>query len=324
MDCSYIPIVDFYKHCLPAAKENGYRYVMCLLSREADIDNLYENLKKQWHSLDDLTGKDFLFMFAGKYQAHDYDSFIKHDVKYGDYGRTNYALANEHISVMSKGKSLQFTVNKDERRQHWKGRYRPDMPYNFEERENRGRYTDELPETQTRAITDLKNYFSLSEYDIPCIVFTNLYNGQNTVLRFNNENLYSVVKNICLELERLFSTIDALAEEVEKYKNLKQSRYYDNHIKIQRYYSELMELTEILADEPRRKLHDCMKTLTFGDEFFGNVVCRILNPYVKLSKENEGVDIEAIEKLIKNEEPGHSHENMNRLYRRADEIIANA
>jgi hypothetical protein len=198
------------------------------------------------------------------------------------------------------------------------------MPYNFEECESRGRYTDELPETQTKAITELKRYFNLSEYDVPCIVFTNLNNGRNTVLRFNNENLYSVVKNVCLELERLFSTIDDLAEEIERYKKLKQSRYYDNHIKIQRYYSELMELTEILADEPRQKLRKCMETLTFGDEFFGNVVCRILNPYVKLSKENEGVDVEAIEKLIKAEEPGHLQENMNRLYKRADEIIATA
>ena len=325
MDCSYIPITDFYKHCLPAAKENGYRYVMCLLSREADVDDLYETLKKQWYSLDDLTGKDFLFMFAGKYEAHDYNSFIEHDVKYGSYGRgENYALANEYIRVMNKEKPLRLTVNKDERRQHWKGRYNPDMPYNFDGRESRGRYTDELPETQTKAITDLKYLFELSEYDIPCIVFTNLYNGQNTVLRFNSSNLYSVVKSVCLELERLFSTIDALAEEIEKYKRLKQSGYYDNHIKIQRYYSELMELSEILADEPRRKLRDCMETLTLGDEFFGNIVCRVLNPFVKLSKENENADVEAIEKLIRHEEPEHSLENLNRLYKRADEIIASA
>ena len=325
MDCSYIPITDFYRHCLPAARENGYRYVMCLLSREADIDNLYETLKKQWHSLDDLTGKDFLFMFAGKYEEHDYNSFINHDVGYGNYGRgENYALANEYIRVMNKERVLNLNVYKDKRPQHWKGRYRPDMPYNFEERENRGRFTDELPETQTKAITELKCYFGLEEYDIPCIVFTNLYNGQNTVLSFNSNNIYAIIKSVCLDIERIFSTIDDLAEEIVRYEKLKQSKHFENYTKMKQYHNELMELSEILIDEPRQKLIECMETLTLGNEFFGNIICRAINPYVKLVKSNEGSDIEALEKLINLEEPKHSQDNLKRLYKRADEIIANA
>jgi len=296
---------------------------MCLLSREADIDNLYKKLEKQWSSLDDLTGKDFLFMFAGKYKEHDYKSFINHSVKYNSYGRSDfYALANEHISVMNREKSLSLNVNKDERKSHWRGRYRPDMPYNFEGREERGRYTDDLPETQTKAITELKHFFKLSEHDIPCIVFTNLHNGVNTVLQFNNDNLYSVVKGVCSELERLFSTIDELSDSIRKYYKLKQSKFYDNHIKIQQYKGELLKLSELLADEPRRKLFECMSNFTHDNDYFGEMICRRLNPFVNMSKENVGVDTEAIEKLISGDEPGHSQKNLNRLYSRADEIIA--
>ena len=320
MDCSYIPIIDFYKHCLPAAKASGYRYVMCLLSREADIDNLYETLKKQWHSLDDLTGKDFLFMFAGNYKSHDYDSFINCD----DGWNTSYALANEHMHLMNKENSLSLYVAKDKRQEHWKGRYQPHMPYSFDERESRGRFTDELPETQTKAITELKRYFGLEEYDIPCIVFTNLYNGRNTVLRFNSENLYAIIKSVCLELEKLFLTIDALVEEIERYKMLKQSKQFDNYAKTKQYYNELMELSEILIDEPRQKLLECMETLTLGNEFFGNIICRGLNPYVKLAKGNDDCDTVAFEKLANLEEPKHSQDNLKRLYKRADEIISNA
>lgn len=38
-----------------------------------------EIFDEQWYALDDITGKDFLFMFTGKYQESDYDSVVQGD-----------------------------------------------------------------------------------------------------------------------------------------------------------------------------------------------------------------------------------------------------
>jgi hypothetical protein len=296
---------------------------MCLIAREADIDCLYDNLKKQWHSLDDLTGKDFLFMFAGKCKDQHRDPHIYHSVKYGAYGRRNdnYALVNEHISIINGGERLSLNVKKDERKAHWHGRYESDMPYNFNEREERAHFTEDLPITQTKAINDLKIHFRLDEYDVPCIVFTNLYNGKNTILRFDTNNLYTLVKAVCTELEKLFSTIDSLAEELRMYKRLKQSRHIDNYINIQRLDKELRDLAEMLVEEHKVKLLECIESLSCDNGLFCALICNALNSYIRLSEDNKGVNTEMIERIIRLEEPERSQRNLKRLYERADEII---
>lgn len=41
MDISNIPIVEFYKYCLPAAYRQGFKWVCTVIARESDCENLY-------------------------------------------------------------------------------------------------------------------------------------------------------------------------------------------------------------------------------------------------------------------------------------------
>lgn len=66
MDFAPMPITMFYDQCLSGAKARGFNWVVSLIARESDVDNLYLNLKRSWESLDSITEKYFLFMFAGK------------------------------------------------------------------------------------------------------------------------------------------------------------------------------------------------------------------------------------------------------------------
>ena len=93
MDRSYIPIRRFYEKCLPAAQANRYRYVICLLARDTGVDDLYQTLKAQWVALDDVTGKDFLFLFAGKHIEDDGHSGITYQGTEGNphQGKTRAA-----------------------------------------------------------------------------------------------------------------------------------------------------------------------------------------------------------------------------------------
>lgn len=58
MDFTNRPITEFYRHCLLAARNKGYRWVVTLLAREADVDGLYSNLYRAWSSLDSIFGRN--------------------------------------------------------------------------------------------------------------------------------------------------------------------------------------------------------------------------------------------------------------------------
>lgn len=300
MDRSYIPITTFYKQCLPAARQNGYRFVMCLLAREADIESLYPELEKQWYSIDDLTGKDFLFMFTGKYKEDDVDSGIWHRGEYGNEA----VVINEFIHIFNRDLQLKY------------GDY-----YNFRDRSKRARWTPELPEMQTRAVTNLRDIFGLSERDIPCIIFTNLYNRVNTVLRINNSNIYRIVKDVCLEVEKLFKTIDALTVEIEKLSLITSSKEYNKYLNWKRYENNLQALAEQLIEDKRILLLDCIEKRIMGNGLFCEIIDKNLNAYVGLFNSIKNADIDSFESIDVGE-PKHSIENLERLYSRADSIIS--
>lgn len=48
MDFTNRPINEFYRHCLPAAYESGFSWVCTLLARDADVELLYDNLRRCW------------------------------------------------------------------------------------------------------------------------------------------------------------------------------------------------------------------------------------------------------------------------------------
>ena len=67
MDFANRPITDFYRHYLPTAYDSGFSWVCTLLARDADVERLYDNLRRCWGSFDSITDKHILFIFAGNY-----------------------------------------------------------------------------------------------------------------------------------------------------------------------------------------------------------------------------------------------------------------
>jgi len=306
MERSYIPIKEFYEKCLPAAKANGYRYVVCLLARNTGVDALYETLKTQWVALDDVTGKDFLFLFAGKQIEDDVHSGITYEGAY-DY--------NDHINAVAYTEFIHI-LNK-EPRLRW-GSY-----YDFRKREERAKYTPDLPSEQTRHILELQRYFGLSRIDIPCLMFTNLYTGVNTRVAFEGYDLYGLMNGVLCELEKLFSVIDELSLKIQQYKDIRQSKVFCDYEKCNNLRAGLYRVAEMLLPEYRVKLIDCMESLVFGDGVVDEMFLKRLNAYVGLSKSIVNADIQAMDYIIGKNEPTHSQENLKRIYGQADNIIAN-
>lgn len=64
MQVTYIGLSEYFQKCIPRAKRQGYILIISLIARYSDAQDLYEKLKEDWASLNDLTGDKILFVFS--------------------------------------------------------------------------------------------------------------------------------------------------------------------------------------------------------------------------------------------------------------------
>lgn len=185
------PIIEFYRDSLSAASKRGFLWVVTLLAREADVDGLYLNLRRSWTSLDSITGKYFLFVFAGKENVTDDDRWNSRVVD-SDVGF--FSEYNNYVKIINQNIELSDSYIHD----NYHKRKCADM--------------DRLEDSQTSAINSLRDYFSISENEIPCLVFTRLeplcssYSRVIQVVPISGNNVYGYFK-------RLFNVIDPLLKQ---------------------------------------------------------------------------------------------------------------
>ena len=56
MQVTYIGLSEYFERCIPEAKREGYLFIISLIARYSDAQDLYEKLEKDWASMNDLTG----------------------------------------------------------------------------------------------------------------------------------------------------------------------------------------------------------------------------------------------------------------------------
>jgi hypothetical protein len=102
-----MPLVDFYRNLLPAARARGFKIVLTALAREADSPSFYEDVKRYWSSLDDATGPDILFIFAGAKAAQILnESGITNFQEFVTYTSDDMAIGGEKKRTLELGKNL--------------------------------------------------------------------------------------------------------------------------------------------------------------------------------------------------------------------------
>ena len=99
MDFAKLPITEFYRHCLSGARSDGFKWVVSLLAREADVEGLYQNLRRAWLSLDSITGEYFLFIFAGK---ENYTHEERWNSKILDFPTNSSGIYNDYVSFLNQ------------------------------------------------------------------------------------------------------------------------------------------------------------------------------------------------------------------------------
>jgi len=187
MEIVGIPIKDFYKIALPAARESGFLWTITILAREANMEDFYYNLLKSWSSIDSITGKYFLFICAGK------ENKIRIEYKRSGVKDqlSNYFIAhNKYIKFLNSNVDL----------------HRPNVKNKYY------KYLNGFKENQTMAVNELKEYFSIEEMQIPCLIFTKLYTED-----YQNFKIVPIYGNdIYGYFKKIFNQIDPLLMEYTK------------------------------------------------------------------------------------------------------------
>lgn len=191
MNIINVPIVEFYKNCIPVARDSGFTYIVSLIARDADIFELYDNLLKQWNSLDSITGRNFLFIIAGNESSEHVDeNSLIHLIN--SYGCCKY---NRYIKISNQvGEPLNTR------------------------RGSNNLYQQDIEENQTVAVNKLKEYFCIKESQIPCLVFKDISSQRykNIIIPITKNNLYQYFKKLFNDIDYLLSELELINEQLKE------------------------------------------------------------------------------------------------------------
>jgi len=267
MEITNIPITLFYEHCLSGARKSGFKWVVCLIAREADVEGLYINLHRSWVSLDSITGKYFLFIFAGK------ESNTQEQREISKISDTNFNyvnIYNDYVHIVNQDIKLSSTFYSP---------WRNDYDVNAQK----------LHENQTLAVNSLRDYFSISEIEIPCLIFSSLFSKKNHIIPISGNDIYGYFKSIFNQIHTQLNTLNFLETkmnllEIEEHKlniEILNCKFTDYEV-IRALHDEL----NILANETNNSiLIDCIMNKYFRK--LEQPVRGKLNKYIDLVKNYE-------------------------------------
>lgn len=247
MDIASIPIVDFLKFCRKGARNKGYYWIACILSRTSDSKKLYENIKEDWQSLDSITGNKFLVLLAG----NEIDST---DRSYRDCHDLNSCITDNHESYIKRFNPFATIIGNSNSIKADLSSVRYSLLHE---------YIDKIELTQTDAIQSLKQYFGIEEQSIPCLVYIPLYEDQYP---FNNiivplpkydADLYMYFKELFVDISPMIAQLSQNCDEL----TLRIDKVYDKLISLVNKRSDSKILLKCInkkiyykCDEPVRGL----------------------------------------------------------------------
>lgn len=273
MDFAPMPITMFYDQCLSGAKARGFNWVVSLIARESDVDNLYFNLKRSWGSLDSITEKYFLFMFAGKENLTEEERW---NSRIADQYTHYVSRYNDYITIINKSKEGEPVLSSR-------------ICYDW--RRDKDNLMKHVERTQTDAISSLKRYFHLKESDIPCLVFTSILANNYYFVKINSSanDIYKYFKGLFNDITPFLDDLDEI-ESIKSKLNEKretdqaeiESMSLDKTERILYLYEELTNLAKINNDS---LLLQCVINRQYYK--FKQPIRGKLSKYIDLTKEFE-------------------------------------
>lgn len=195
-----LPITPFLEKFVGIAIHEGYKYILLLVARPADEYTLYENLYRDWKSIDELTGKEIMFLFVGP------------DARREELGAAGF-LAQE-----SGGEEICFSpyvaVSGGHRIPRQCRPERLNNGYSFGSLAGNvasPRDFENIVNSHEAQIKQLRRRFSLKEVELPALVLITTTTG--------SEDYSASVRGIT----SLYSLLQCLVDEIEDLEELKRN-----------------------------------------------------------------------------------------------------
>ena len=182
---TYLPLVDFYNKYLAEARKRGFLWSVFLLSRKADTEEIYQEVIRDWKSLDDITGKRILFIFSCE----------------GAGQRSPLLRTGGCHAVINPFISADSTMDCGDDKDYYESKYVRNAPIM------------DLADLHTKSISDMVQYFNISETAVPSLVLTNLMSGKNHFVPIVEEtNIYKLVKQVVSGIENVMQEMNRVLE----------------------------------------------------------------------------------------------------------------
>ncbi len=246
MDIAQIPIVDFLKLCKDGARRKGYKWIVTIICREADSKGFYEMIKREWRSLDSITGHSMLVLLAGN-ESGDNSELIDKDYDYiRRYNDFATVIGGEESEVRTDLSSVRYELLEE--------------------------FLPKVEKNQTDAVDSLREYFGLKERDIPCIVYTPLYEGKipvsNIIVKIpkGKTDIYTYFKDLFDEISPKIEELIVLEKDISS----KTAQAYESLLECARQsgmYEEIVDCAKrkvyLICQQPLRgmlqRYIDCCK-----------------------------------------------------------------
>ncbi len=200
MRVTYISLSEYFDKCLPRAKKAGYIWIISFIARYSDAQGLYEQLDKNWASLNDLTGKKILFIFSTP-SVRDRSSFLHIP------GREVY-----------EGKMCPFVELLDgEDVENGAGSFK--CLYGNVEQIN-------WKQKHSQSITEFAENYGISEKEIPCLFLYDLVRERQQVIPLKEDaDIYTLIKSIVIKMAPIGFKKKQIEHELEEFQRVEQ--YYN-------------------------------------------------------------------------------------------------
>lgn len=202
-----ISLCEFYREIRLRAESKNYVWIVSLIARYADAEEMYVKLERDWASLHDLTNDKILFVFSA-------NVIQKNNSFFHIQGQENYIGKMCPFAEMLNGEDIR------------------DNQGDFSRLYNNFNKVD-WKQKHSLAITEFAREYGISEEQIPAIFIWNLEMDMYEVIPLeNDDDLYKIMKRIIKGLEEVKSKDTELEQKLSDYSRI--SRYfslYDELIK---------------------------------------------------------------------------------------------
>lgn len=209
MVVTYIGLSEYFRKIVSRARKKKYIFIVSLIARQADAEELYKKVEKDWASLNDLTNKKILFVFSAAKISKN-ASFIHSS------GEKSYVGEMCPYIELLNGQDIEDNRGEFEY-----------MVDNFGEIDWKAKHS--------QSISVFAEEHNILEEQIPCLFLWDIVNDKKKVMAiYPDTEIYEVMKKIISEVNGYYNKINDINIKIQNIE-----KYYDLYTKMENSAKDL-------------------------------------------------------------------------------------